>query len=239
MSSLFLVRHGQASAHAADYDVLSAVGARQARALGRALRKWIDDIDAVYRGPRRRHQGTFEHMRDEADAHGFALPDATVLDEFDEMEVGRLFQESMSRVLPSCPDLREQLASGQIRDDGRQALRHMGGITMKLLERWAAGEELGLGIEPFEAFTSRVREGIHRVMKAEKRGRRVMIVTSGGPISVALRMALGVDARRSMALMYSLTNASMTELRYTEHELSVETYNQHSHLVEEGIVTKL
>ncbi len=239
MSVLLLVRHGQASAHAEDYDVLSPTGAQQSRLLGRALAKGGQGIDVAYRGPRRRHRDTFEHLRASAGESGLGIPEPEVLDAFDEMEVGNLFHESMARVLPSCPDLREQIAGGDLREDGRTALRHMGGITAKLLERWSAGEELGLGIEPFDRFTRRVQGGLHQLMKQEKRGRRVLVVTSGGPISVALRLALGVDARRSMNLLWSLANASITELRYTEDELSMETFNHYGHLVEEGLVTRI
>ena len=55
MSTLYLIRHGQASFGAEDYDVLSALGAEQARALGAyfAARRW--PVDALYVGPRARH----------------------------------------------------------------------------------------------------------------------------------------------------------------------------------------
>lgn len=239
MSSLLLVRHGQASAHAADYDVLSELGARQASLTGRALAKWVDRVDAVYRGPRRRHRDTLAHLCEAAAAAGLRLPEPTVKDELDEMDVGRLFHVAMDRVLPTCPDLREQLAAGNVRDDGRAALKHMGGVVGKYLDRWAGGEDLGLGLEPFDAFTKRVQSGLHHIMRHEARGRRVLVVTSGGPISVAVRLALGVEARRSMALLAALANASLTELRYTEHDLSVETYNHYSHLLEERLVTRV
>jgi broad specificity phosphatase PhoE len=239
MSSLLLVRHGQASAHAEDYDVLSDIGARQASITGSALAKWVDRVDAVYRGPRRRHRDTLAHLTEAAAAAGLQLPEPTITDELDEMEVGRLFHEAMDRVLPTCPDLREQLATQQIRDDGRAALKHLGGVVSKYMERWASGEDLGLGLEPFDAFTKRVQAGLHHIMKNEQRGRRVLVVTSGGPISVAVRLALGVEARRSMALLAALANASLTELRYTEHDLSVEFYNHYSHLLEERLVTRV
>ncbi|MSP23594.1 MAG: histidine phosphatase family protein [Myxococcales bacterium] len=239
MSTLILVRHGQATLHGDDYDVLSPLGEKQSRALGTKLASWKTPIDAVYSGPLTRHLDTLRHMRAAASEGGLELPETCILEGFREMEVAALVSEAMRRVLPSCPDLRTQLETGTLTEQGQEAMRHVGGVLGKLLERWARGELPVAGLEPYEPFASRVRTALHTVMKTERRGRRVLIVTSGGPITVALRLALGLDAPRSIELLSSIANASLTELRYTEDAITLESFNRHSHTLEGGLYSRI
>src|SRR5689334_12964523 len=55
MGSLYLVRHGQASFGAADYDQLSAKGHEQCRHLGAYWRERGQRFDAVFTGTLKRH----------------------------------------------------------------------------------------------------------------------------------------------------------------------------------------
>ena len=58
MAQLFLVRHGQASYGAADYDRLSELGWRQARWLGEHFAERGIRFDVHVRGTPRRHDET-------------------------------------------------------------------------------------------------------------------------------------------------------------------------------------
>ena len=60
MGTLYLVRHGQASFGAADYDQLSDLGRRQSERLGRYWRERGITFDAVLTGTLRRHAQTWE-----------------------------------------------------------------------------------------------------------------------------------------------------------------------------------
>ena len=55
MGTLYLVRHGQASFGADDYDQLSALGQRQAQRLGAYFQEKGLQFDAVLMGTLRRH----------------------------------------------------------------------------------------------------------------------------------------------------------------------------------------
>ena len=59
MGTLYLVRHGQASFGAADYDQLSELGQRQSVRLGEYLANKGVTLDAVLTGTLRRHQQTY------------------------------------------------------------------------------------------------------------------------------------------------------------------------------------
>ncbi|WP_296313566.1 histidine phosphatase family protein [Pseudomonas sp.] len=68
MGILYLVRHGQASLGAADYDQLSALGHRQAVCLSEHWREQVMRFDALVTGTLRRHGQTWDGI-----AEGLAL----------------------------------------------------------------------------------------------------------------------------------------------------------------------
>ena len=168
-----------------------------------------------------------------------SLPEPQMLADLDEIDVSAVSAEATRRVLPSCPNLAEQLASGQLDESGQEALRHMRGIMGKLLERWAAGQDAMPGVEPYEAFSSRVLSALSHIMRTEGRGRQVAVVTSGGPITVAVRSALGFEPTRAAALMLVLANASLTRMMYTEDRLSLVGFNAVGHLMKDKLLTRI
>ena len=79
MGTLRLVRHGQASYGAANYDVLSPLGVRQAEAVGAAWAARRAPVSAIYVGPMQRQFDTARHLRAAAAAVGHSLPEPVVL----------------------------------------------------------------------------------------------------------------------------------------------------------------
>ncbi len=84
MGRLYLVRHGQASFGAADYDNLSELGRRQAVRLGQYFRENDQSFDAVFTGTLRRHGQTWagiaEGLRPE---HALPVIERASLNEYD------------------------------------------------------------------------------------------------------------------------------------------------------------
>ena len=74
MGTLYLVRHGQASFGAADYDRLSALGHRQAVRLGEHWKERGMRFDAVITGTLRRHGQTWDGI---AEGLGLSTREAT------------------------------------------------------------------------------------------------------------------------------------------------------------------
>lgn len=224
------MRHGQASLHAADYDQLSDLGATQSRTLGRWWAERGRRFDAVYVGPQKRHRQTEAALREGAAEAGLELPQAVALPEVGEMDATAVFAEAMKRVAVAAPDLRSQLKEGELSSEGRVAMRHMAGISAKLFERWAQGDATLEMPETYLEFEGRVVSGLQAVMKAQRRGKQTLVVTSGGPTTIALKLALGLDPGRALHLMSVIYNASVTELKYTENRLTLGAFNQAGHL---------
>ncbi len=229
VSSLFLIRHAQASIHAEDYDNLSAHGVQQSQRLGDALASRGMRFDAVYVGPKRRHRQTYDHARTAAADKGLELPDAVEREALTEIDAQLLGAEAMRRVEPSCPDLRERLSRGELDDEVRTGLRHYMGVFEVLMKRWAKGE-FDDRLLPYHDFSSQVVAGMQSIMREQGRKKNVLVVTSGGPISMFSRLALGATPDKAVELMFALNNASVTELRYTENRLTLVRFNDAGYL---------
>jgi broad specificity phosphatase PhoE len=226
VSTLLLIRHGQASFGAADYDVLSERGIEQSRTLGRWLIDRGERIDALYAGPRRRQIDTARHLASAAADAGAPLPPVITIDELDEfpaIELGRIW---LPRLSTEDPALAAELASADPAEQGRAIMRAFDLLT----GRWWRGELDSGDLESFAAFRDRVARGLARVMTAEGRGRRALCVTSGGPISIAIQQCLALADAVAFRLATVIANASTTELRWRGTEVTLFGFNQTAHL---------
>ena len=86
MGSIYLIRHGQASFGADDYDVLSPTGIRQAEILGDHLLNLGVRFDRVLSGGLRRQQHTARAALERLESSGLATPELEVDPAFNEFE---------------------------------------------------------------------------------------------------------------------------------------------------------
>ncbi|HTM52937.1 MAG TPA: phosphoglycerate mutase family protein, partial [Pirellulales bacterium] len=98
MSTLALVRHGQASFFSDNYDQLSPVGEQQARLLSEYWLKRGARFDQVYSGPRVRQLETAAIAGQAFVEAGLSWPEAVVVPELDEHQVDRLIKLAMPRI---------------------------------------------------------------------------------------------------------------------------------------------
>jgi broad specificity phosphatase PhoE len=233
VSTLFLIRHGQASYGAADYDVLSPRGERQASELGRHLARTTAPLDALYSGPLRRQRDTATILKDAALAAGVELPALRVVDELAEYDAFSIIQRFLPRLVEQHPELRP-LVDGTA---GADAVRLMDRAFEAAVAAWSNARIAHDEIEGFDAFGARVRRGLERVLHAHGGGQRVAVVSSGGPISIAIGLALGLGPDATMAIGRAVRNASITEVRWRSRafawrpgQLSLYGFNHVAHL---------
>src|SRR3984957_18778990 len=86
VSVALFVRHGKASAFSssADYDQLSPPGVEQSEALGTWLADEAMRFDAVFVGPRKRHEQTYACVTRVLATRGMGIPERVLLPELDE-----------------------------------------------------------------------------------------------------------------------------------------------------------
>ena len=208
MAELVLVRHGQASFGADDYDKLSELGWRQSRWLGEYFAERGAAFDRVVRGSLRRHTETLAGI---AEGMGRAL---------DWAEDARL-NEYDSHAL-----LRSHLGGKAMPkgDDRREHFR----ILRDAMYAWTDGTLAGDGHEPFAAFRARVLGAL--VAAHEGRPKRVLVVSSGGPISTILAEVLGMPLRGVVDLNLQTRNTGITELQAGASRIHCVSFNNVPHL---------
>ena len=212
MAELVLVRHGQASFGADDYDKLSELGWRQSRWLGEYFAERGATFDCVIRGSLRRHTETLAGI---AEGMGRALEGA---------EDPRL-NEYDSHALLSAHLKGKPLPEG---GDRREHFRILREAMYAWTEGTLAGAPAGYPHEPFADFRGRVLAALGE-LRAGK-AKRVLVVSSGGPISTILAEVLGMPLRGVVDLNLQTRNTGITELQAGASRISCVSFNNVPHL---------
>lgn len=202
MGRILLVRHGQASWGAADYDVLSPLGEEQAAAVGAALADVQPDV--VVSGSMLRQRRTAELA---AAAAGWTAP-PDVDPRWDEMD--------------HLAVLAAQPADFEGEPDKRQFQAWFEAAT----DRWTSSQFDHEYDESFSAFRSRVTAALGTLSEVGT----AVVVTSGGPVSVVTAELLeaGLPAYRRLAPV--VVNASVTTVVSGSRGLTLVAFNEHRHL---------
>jgi broad specificity phosphatase PhoE len=214
MGTLYLVRHGQASFGAADYDQLSPLGQQQCERLGQYWREHGERFDAVLIGSLRRHQ---QSMAGIAEGLG-GLPEAEVwpgLNEYD--------PQALVRAIHPAP-----LPPATTQEGRRQHFR----LLQDGLLAWMTGASQPEGLPPHAEFLAGVMGALDRVraLAGAKEPARVLIVSSGGPISMAVGAVLDASATATVALNMRLRNSAITEFAVTPRRHALVSFNGLPHL---------
>ena len=209
MGQVLLVRHGQASWDADDYDVLSEVGWEQSRLLGRSLAARGVVPDVVVRGGMRRHRETTEAVLEGVGFGGeVAVDDGW--DEFDHVAM---------------------LAAHPAPFVGRPSKAEFQSWFEAATDRWTGGDFDHEYAESFGAFSERVGAAVRRT--TEEVG-TVLVVSSGGPIAWTVATLLADDPGVRQGLWRRLNpvcvNSGVTRLVTGRRGLSFVGFNEHGHL---------
>ena len=208
MAELVLVRHAQASFGADDYDKLSELGWQQSRWLGEYFAERGIAFDRVVRGSLRRHAETLAGIA-EGMGRAFDGDEDARLNEYDSHTLLRAHLGE--RALPQGGDRREHFR-----------------ILREALYAWTDGTLAGAPHEPFAEFRGRVLAALAAARAG--RAKRVLVVSSGGPISTILAEVLGMPLRGVVDLNLQTRNTSITELQAGASRIHCVSFNNVPHL---------
>ncbi len=214
MGNLYLVRHGQASFGAADYDNLSELGHRQSVRLGEYFAGKGLQFDAVITGTLKRHAQTWAGI-----AQGAGLTHEPLewpgLNEYD--------SEAVIKAIHPTP---------LEKPDTPEMYRHHFRLLRDGLTQWMNGVVSPQGMPSYDDFVRGVTSALDHVRKSHTGN--VLIVSSGGPISTAVGHVLGTTPETTIELNLRIRNSSVTELAYTPKRHMLVTYNTLPHLDDAG-----
>ncbi len=211
MAELVLVRHAQAAFGTDDYDRLTALGHRQARWLGEYFAERAIAFDRVVTGSLRRHAETLAGIADALPG----LPPADIRPGLNEYQADVLLAAHLGgRGLP----LLEHAA------DRRGHFR----VLREALYAWVDGTLAADAHPSFAEFAA----GVRQALEAARGGvaERVLVVSSGGPISSAIGAVLGVAPRTVIDLNLQTRNTGLSELRAGARRAHCVSFNAVPHL---------
>ena len=239
MSSIYFIRHGQASFGRANYDRLSELGRRQCRLLGEHLSRSGFAFDAVYTGALERQQDSAQILLAAFAEAGRPAPAPVARPEWNEYDSQSILSGSLPRAMAAHPEiaaLASELAAND-RLDLANDKRAFQRLFSRVMDLWVEGR-LGVeGMESWPEFTARVNRGLDRVMAEQGAGKTVAVVTSGGPISAVMQRALSAPDKIALELGWAIVNSSFTECRYSDGKFSLASFNLTPHLAETAMVT--
>lgn len=212
MAELYLIRHGQASLGADNYDCLSAAGGQQSVWLGEHFARDGVQFDHIMTGTLQRHAQTLDAIR-------HALPGLPAQCEIhhglDEYDFDALFA--------ALPDEHRHLADAVKRGSHEffKALR-------QVLHLWTEGALDERAPETWSAFQQRVANA--RAAIQQSGAQRVLVVTSGGVIGAFVQQILQAPAATAIALNLQIRNSSVTHCYFNREALQLSTFNGLAHL---------
>ncbi len=211
MGTLYLVRHGQASFGATDYDQLSALGTQQSVRLGEYFAHKGLHFNAAIVGTMRRHVQTYAGICQGAGIEMVALP-WPGLNEYDSAAV-------IAAVHPGPLP----------RPDTPEAYRQHFRILRDGLTQWMNGVISPQGMPSYNEFVQGVTSALDHVRKSHH-GKNVLLVSSGGPISTAVGHILGTTPKATIELNLRIRNSAVTEFAFNPKRHMLLTYNTLPHL---------
>lgn len=215
MGLVLLVRHGQASFGADDYDVLNETGTEQSRTLGRALAAQGLTPEAVVHGGLRRQRDTASAI---IDGGGWSVV-PEVDEAWDELD----FAAIITRIG----------LSGGFDGLDRSAFHR---VFEEATDRWSGGAHDDEYDESWPAFLARSAGALARVCS---RPGVTVVVSSGGPIAAACATLVdpGADSLQVPRLWKAfddvIVNAAVTRVVVGSTGRRLLSFNEHSHLPRE------
>jgi broad specificity phosphatase PhoE len=213
MSELYLVRHGQASFGAENYDKLSDKGIQQARWLGEYFQQREIGFSKLWRGDLLRHQET---------AQGIccALPQQPQsivqpgLNEFDFKNIAGAYLSLFPNEKPAADSLPAEFYR----------------LLKKAMKAWSEQRlPPELLTESWQQFRGRVEQSREDICAADD-GEPVLVVSSGGAIGMFMSLVLGFSAQQVIELNMQIKNTGLSHFYFNQRTVRLSSFNTIPHL---------
>jgi broad specificity phosphatase PhoE len=203
MSTLTVVRHGQARPFDSNPDQLSALGEEQARILNAYWKRLGVTFDEVWSGSLLRQRQTAELA--------FGAPN--ISEDWNEYDANGILHN---------------FAPPYDLEPGADRNRKFQKVFEPAMLSWMAAEEHP-SVETWTTFRSRVLRGLRRLQDGPS-NRNVVLFTSGGPVSVLVQAAIAGHERSFLEINWRVKNCSITEFTFSRDRISLDTFNALPHL---------
>jgi broad specificity phosphatase PhoE len=206
MGAIYLVRHGQASFGAADYDALSPRGFEQSTVVGAELLRRTVSFGQV-------RSGTLARQRDTAATALKVLGTVAPVvedprwNEYDHVDIGL------------------HHAGGAPQEDSRAYQ----GVLDAALTAWIAAGGTGPCAETWPAFLARCRGALADLVTSLGKGEHAVVFTSGGVIATVCGLLMGTPEAGLLKLNRVTVNGGITKLVSGRGGVTMVSFNEHPH----------
>jgi len=203
MSKITLIRHGQASFGAKNYDLLSDIGRQQALALGEYFLQQGIGFDQIIHGDMSRQTETAQIMAKTCRFSGNLITDSGA----NEFDSDRLLDYYLPKLAEKSEQLNQLIHSEQSWFNQPQDFEF---IYRQLIKLWQ--QDKNCPFESWNLFNQRIMTTLNQIKDKSSTNQKVALVTSGGLISITMQSILGFDNHTFIDMNLAINNASLTEI---------------------------
>ncbi|SEP52767.1 histidine phosphatase family protein [Amycolatopsis saalfeldensis] len=216
MGAIYLVRHGQASFGAEDYDALSERGFEQSTVVGAELKRRGVTFSQARSGSLARQRDTAATALKTLGADVSVVEDPR-WNEYDHVDIAR------------------HHAGGAAQEDSRAYQS----VLDAALRAWVEAGESGPCAETWPAFLARCTEALADVVASLGKGEHAVVFTSGGVIGAVCGALLGAPETGLLKLNRVTVNGGITKVTSGRGGVNLLTFNEHPHFEGEtaGLLT--
>lgn len=220
MATIYLVRHGQASFGAENYDKLSELGCRQASVAGEYFRDNGIHFDAVYSGDLSRQRETarlaIASQPNEVPHH--------IDPRFNEIQN----EEQLTCLIPEV--VKSNPAVAALVEKGLGSSKDYQKVIDAVFNYWVSPACNDPRIQSWAEFSGNTRQAMADVMQEQGGGKTIGIFTSGGTLATIVAQVLGLGGEQTYQLYEPIFNCSVTQLFYNGAKVSLSGFNDCSYL---------
>lgn len=230
MSTLYIVRHGQASLFTDDYDRLSDLGRAQAEALAEHWWRQGIGIDAAWSGDLRRQTDTAAIVAAYYRSQGGEFPRIERRADFNEYPAEEILTSLGGYLRERDRDVARLAAAFEGAAGHADRYRRFHRLMEAIIARWVAADYGDF--EPavtWQTWSGGAREALAEVVNGGS-GRSVAVFTSGGIVGLSVQTALGAPHGTAADLSWRVLNASVTRYTFSGGRVSLDRFNDVAHL---------
>jgi broad specificity phosphatase PhoE len=215
MSAIYLIRHGQASFGAQNYDKLSELGCRQARVVGEYLHDCGIYFDAFYSGDlsRQRETASIAIASQPKDVPHFIDPRLNEIQN----------DEQLKFLLPEV--VKQHPAIHALVEKGLSSSKDYQKVIDAVFNYWVTPACNDPRIQSWADFSSGARRAVAEIIQTHGSGKTVGVFTSGGTLATIVAQVLGLGGEQTYQFYEPVFNCSVTQLFYSQSKVSLSYFN--------------
>ena len=251
MKLISLVRHGQASFGADNYDQLSPKGVAQTQWLGDSFRQSGRQVHALMSGSMARQKDSLKHFL----SHYYVTREGIEL-----TEITHHVQNALKN--QANPSLTMPLLLGEdssFNEFNHEQILYKAGLPFadkasfmaylssqthpeisfteiftQAMSRWQSGQYDNDYDESWQHFLQRTWNGFERLIAQTGEHEHAMVFTSGGVIASIMQQVMKLSDVQAFDLNWHIANASVHQFRVSDQGVFLQTFNEFSYLYQQG-----